>query len=361
MKTILLPLFLFLITLSIHSQAPIPNFESTDGSEFLIVTSSSVDQSASGANLVWTFNDLNKDGTSIDSNRAPIDPDETSVYAGTTDVTVSVANMSSENKMLLKKDPVGGTQDVFFTGLLIEGLNLNYGIDNAFMGNFPMNFSDPIGTADVVDGTFQYIGAITVDGIIDNDDSKPEIDSPSTILANVDAHGTLTLNNACESGDDCDSSFNGAVTRLKVVQTLNLFVPAFNLYGTAAQTSYYYYDDSNGNLVFRTSRIVITSALLNDDITIMEVLTQSTLSNEEAQLAEASLTISENPVKDVLKLSLGNGATINAIAISDITGRQVLNKKTNATVLNVAALTSGIYIATITTDRGIASRKFVKK
>ena len=52
---------------------------------------------------------------------------------------------------------------------------------------------------------------------------------------------------------------------------------------------------------------------------------------------------------------------MESVSIVDLSGRQVLNVKTNERKLTVDQLKSGLYIANIVTDKGVFSQKFVKQ
>ncbi|WP_227806446.1 T9SS type A sorting domain-containing protein [Algibacter lectus] len=66
-----------------------------------------------------------------------------------------------------------------------------------------------------------------------------------------------------------------------------------------------------------------------------------------------------NPVKEELNINVK--AEVESISIVDLSGRQVLNVKTNERKLVVDQLKSGLYIANIATDKGVFSQKFVKQ
>ena len=174
-----------------------------------------------------------------------------------------------------------------------------------------------------------------------------------TIISEVDAYGTLTVN-----GGSGITSFSGAVTRLKTIQNLDLSIGNGNL----ILTSYHYYDDSNGNLVFKSSRIDVTSTL-NDPLTatVNESYVDNTLKVFGNEVSNLTLSIFPNPVKNHLIFKLNNNAVINSITVSDISGRQVLMTKTNVERLSVNQLSRGLYIASITTNKGTFSQKFIKE
>jgi hypothetical protein len=77
---------------------------------------------------------------------------------------------------------------------------------------------------------------------------------------------------------------------------------------------------------------------------------------------EASITFSPNPVKNTISLQIPTDVVLSSIEIYDLNGKVVKNV-TNATGLevNVSDLSSGNYIMKLTSDKGIASKKFIKE
>lgn len=75
---------------------------------------------------------------------------------------------------------------------------------------------------------------------------------------------------------------------------------------------------------------------------------------------QASLVILENPVKDVLKISLSNKYKVKAIRITNLSGQRIKLIQNNEPFINMGALTSGSYILSIETDSGVVSSKFMK-
>lgn len=339
MKTKLLYLFLS-IPAMIFSQVPIPNYYSVQGSHFALVTSSSpIDQSATGAGLTWNFNTFSQVDTDIDTYAAP-EPAELSTYPGTTTVLTVTNSASEENKILTKN--VAGQVSITGISRVEDGDNiiLNYSTTNALIGTFPMGYGTT--NSGTVAGTFAYVAASgTFTG---------------TNNTAVDAYGTLSMNDLGEG------AYSGAVTRLKTEQNLNLSIPPFS--GTATQTTYTYYDDSDGKLVFRTSDLNISVPIfgINETISLMEsLLPLSTLNIAENNLESRELTIVPNPVKDVLNIHLSQNETISSIVLIDLSGRQVLSINDHLTSISVSNLKAGMYIANIATDKGAYSKKILKK
>jgi len=324
-------LLLLLVTSLGYSQNSIPNFESAAGSEFAVV-SVPADQSSAGANAEWIFN-LAYDNNSTSDEYSTGDS-EISNFKDATAVIKVKNGGTTISKVFIQKDG----NDVSFNGAETNDLNLNYN-DKGEIGTFPLSY--PYAPSDDnIDGTFSYDGnSGTFSG---------------TISRSVDAKGTLEVNISGLAG----SNFNGVVSRLVIVQYIELYGGPFKV-ADVLQTSYYYYKD-NGDLVFRTSRIDITSDFIpNDSFETAESLTTSTLGLGDQTISDADFSILPNPVKEELNINVK--AEVESISIVDLSGRQVLNVKTNEIKLAVNQLKSGLYIANIATDKGVFSQKFVKQ
>ncbi|TYB79559.1 T9SS type A sorting domain-containing protein [Bizionia myxarmorum] len=324
------------VTLLGYAQAPINNFFSIPLSSYAIVESTpALDQTVAGPGITWNFTNLTALGTNTDSYAAPSAAD-LGTYPGTTEVlTVTTTGLPEQNNIFAKK--VGTAFS--FTGLSASGITLNYATNNALLGNFPMTYtnsnSDSVAgnfTSDAASGTFT-----------------------GTITTTVDAHGTLNMN------DLGQGAYSGNVTRLKVVQNLNLSVFIFN--GTVDQTSYYYYDNMNGNVVFRsnTAVIVFTFAGVNDTITLMESFLTNPLSTTKNDLVQNTFQVIPNPVTDVVNIHYNAPNTIQSIQISDMNGRIIIRNNEASKSVDVSALQSGLYMVTIQTSSGVLTKKFLKK
>jgi hypothetical protein len=325
-----LPYFLFLLSLISVGQTPISSFYSVPNSNFAIVTSSTaIDQSATGTSLTWDFTNLTSVGTNIDTYAVPT-PGELTTYPGTTEVLT----ISADNKIFSKD--MSGTFSL--TGAATPDVDLNYINDNALIGTFPLSYG--YNNSDAVGGTFSSAFASgTFTG---------------SVNASVDAYGTLNMNDVGEG------SYNGSVTRLKVVQSLTLSITTpFPINTPATQTSYYYYDNSNNNLVFRSNNIVVALAGINE--TVMESFLFITIGVDENEITSSQFSIVPNPVGDVLNIQVSQNETIRSIALTDISGRQVLTVTDNLTSVSVSNLHAGMYLANITTDKGVYTKKFLKR
>ncbi|KAB1156262.1 T9SS type A sorting domain-containing protein [Flavobacterium luteum] len=324
----LLLLLVFFSTLS-SAQVPINSYftTSTDPSVYDIVTSSvPLDQTTSGANLVWDFNQLTKVGESIDYISSPT-ASEITTYPKSTTI---VANATSQ--IYYSK----AANALSITALKNNDLELNYISNNATIGNFPLNYG--YSNTDTTAGTFiygMYLGTFT-----------------GTITTSFDSYGIL--NNGTSEKD---------ASRLKTVQNISLNYGILTNVGTAIQTTYNYYDATNGSnsLVFRNTTLTVSVPLLGINQTINQIERFNTmlLGTNDNTLQSSSLQIIPNPIEDVLNFT--TNLKINSINISDIHGRVILESNVIKNVINLAHLQRGVYFVTFNTDKGSQVRKIIKK
>ena len=332
-----LKLLLSLLVTSLgYSQNSIPTFESAAGSEFAVV-SVPTDQSAAGANATWTFN-VTYDNQNTSDVYSTTDTDIAN-YSPATAVIITNSGSTEINKLFVEKS---GTA-ISITGTESNGVSLVY-TDKGEIGTFPLNF--PYSPSnDAISGEFSF-----------NDNNGT---FTGDISRSVDAKGTLNVNISGLAGEN----YSGGVTRLKIIQDIELYVvpdgfPFPFKVADMVQISYYYYKD-NGDLVFRTTRIDISGDIINDSFETAESLTTSTLGLGDQTISEVDFSLLPNPVKHELNINVK--AEVESISIVDLSGRQVLNVKTNERKLSVDQLKSGLYIANVTTDKGVFSQKFVKQ
>ncbi len=341
MKLVLLFILLLLNSIS-HAQSTVNNFFSTTGTNYALVTSSAtIDQSATGENLIWNFNNLEKTGNTTDVHSVPT-TEEISNYSGTTFlITTTNTDNNDESKSYLKE----ADNMVSITGLSMTGLTLNYDTNNALLGSYPSNYEDTA-TTDELGGSYSYISdGTTYTGTFSGD-----------IETTMDAHGTLSTN------DLGQGAFNGAVTRIKSVQNIDLSYSVFGNVGTATVTVFNYFNNTNGNLVFRSLRIEVSVASLSidQDTITYECRLGNSLGTPKNDLAMKILKISPNPVGDFLNISMEAHLTVKKIIITDTTGKEILNFYGNETSRNVAQLPKGLYFVSIITENTHFTSKFIK-
>lgn len=66
-----------------------------------------------------------------------------------------------------------------------------------------------------------------------------------------------------------------------------------------------------------------------------------------------------NPTSTFFTLSVTNNLTLKKVEVYNLVGKRVLN--TTSETLDVSSLTSGVYFARITTDKGQLHVKVIKK
>ena len=79
------------------------------------------------------------------------------------------------------------------------------------------------------------------------------------------------------------------------------------------------------------------------------------------ELDRNSFVIYPNPVRDIVNIQLNKDLKINDVSIFDMSGKRVFSSKLNETAYNLNQLNSGVYILNLTTDKGSASYRLIKK
>ena len=88
---------------------------------------------------------------------------------------------------------------------------------------------------------------------------------------------------------------------------------------------------------------------------------QTTLSNNE--FLSSQFSVSPNPAKNVVNIANGDSMFVNNVTVTDLNGRTVKNVSFDNVAnvqVNVSDLASGLYIMNITSNKGTATKKFVK-
>ena len=97
-------------------------------------------------------------------------------------------------------------------------------------------------------------------------------------------------------------------------------------------------------------------AFLLDNFTVTQVLSnESYISNK--------FSISPNPTLDFVNISSADNIGVNAISVADINGRivkELVYKNVTDVQVNISDLASGMYIMSIKSEQGIATKKIVK-
>ena len=337
MKTKLLLVVPF-FSLLCEAQAPINSYYPVNGSEFIVLSSTSaLDESATGANATWNFTTLTQIGTSIDNNLPPTNQ-EIAVFPNTTAKTVSTANIGgvvSESNIYSREN----AGQVAITGIINSQVELNFSDNNALIGTFPLNYG--YSNVDTLEGTFTS-GAVT--GAVDG-----------TITTSVDSYGTLNLD------IDGGGVTTYQVTRLKSVQNVTLSYSILGNIGTIDQTLYYYYINGGPNSpIFRTSRTVANvplQGIINETFDQMERYNMPLGVTENSKISSVSLY--PNPTQDQLHID-SKDSEIKEITISDMSGRIVFHSNGHADTISLGNLQNGIYNAIIVTTTGSKTEKIMK-
>lgn len=329
------------------AQAPINQFVNSTETDYAIIDSTNpIDESVTGAAVTWNFTSLTQVGTNTDTNAAPTSG-ELSEYPNTTEVlTITTAGAPPVESKLFIRDNAG---EISITGAAQGGQLALELSNNATLGTFPLSFN--------------YSNSDTVSGNFSGDANGQAVNGTFTgdFDTSVDAHGTLNLN------DFGLGAYNGNVTRLKTVLDINLVIFGFVNIGTVTQTSYNYYDDTDGNLVFRSStnevdiEIVAFGVDIEETIILYEAQDRSTLSTENNVLASNEIKLFPNPTNSVLNIKSYNTNTITSVIISDLNGRVVMILEDNLDSVDVSGLQSGLYITNIQTSNGNITKKFIKR
>lgn len=319
-----------------QSQSPIASYYSIPNSSFGIIDPNTVLNQTADTNQTWNFTNLVKIGQSTDAYTTPT-TQETTTYPGTTSTLTinSVVNITNTTNNLFTKN---NSNQISITGIKGVDYEINYNTNNALLGTFPLNYG--YNNVDNVAGSFVYdtnSGTFT-----------------GTITTTVDAYGTLNTN------DIGFGAFSGNVTRLKTVQNLNLSSGIFTNIGTASQTTYNYYNSSNGYLVFRYSTININVPLLslNETSTSIENFQTVLLSRAENEL-NRSVTIFPNPIKSEFNIK-NVSEIIESVRILDLQGKEILKTKSSEKI-DLSNISSGIYLAVIETEKGFINKKIIKE
>lgn len=342
MKTKFLFLFIFFSSLS-FAQTPINSYFGSDQAVYDIVMSEiPLDQTNSGANLIWNFDSLSKIGQSEDVITTPSTIELTSYPNSTKKVSINSLLFSTSTTSISEIFSSNIANIESINALKNNELELNYKTNNAKLGTFPMNFGST--TTDTTAGTFvygMYLGTFT-----------------GTIVTSFDAYGTLTMNNIG------NGLFSDTVSRLKTVQNISLNYGVLTNVGTITQTSYSYYNSTNNesnNIILRNVTTIVSVPILgiNQTKTQTERFNTMNLGVYEPTSLLSQAQIIPNPAEDILTIK--SKQKIDYVSISDMNGRVIINSNFSESYLNISYLEKGIYFAIIKTNGGMILKKFIKK
>ncbi len=331
-------IFVALFSVTGFSQT-ISSFNSDPNTDFTIVApAAALDQSPTGMNAVWTFNNLTAAGTNIDTYAAPTAAQLTT-YPGTTEVlSITTQGGTPTVSEFFQRTDGSGT---YITGASQGDIVLNYNTTNAFVGLFPLNFG--ANNSGMAAGTFTYNGTSgTFTG---------------TFTATVEAYGTLTMT------DPIANDYIAPVTRLRIDQTLSFSIPPiFNNIGTLTQTTYYYYDNTADNIAFRYTSAHLVSAFLGIDQTTETYERNTAITLSRNTVDAASFQLYPNPAKDFITITSEDNQVIKNVTIVDVQGRNVFTSNVETGRISVSNLQQGMYFITLETETGtITTKKFIKQ
>ena len=338
MKTKITLIYAVFFSIVINGQTPINNFFGVSGQIFDVVTSTpEIDQTPTGANAVWNFNQMVLVGQSVSTNAVPTAAQITTFPNSTALNTVqtTVSNISSTTNIFSKNI----ANEISITGFQTPELSLNYVTNNAKIGTFPLNFG--YNFTDATAGTFTNgtnTGTFT-----------------GNVITSVDAYGTLNLNNTG------NGAFSGLVTRLKTVQNITLSIGIFPV-GTVVQTSYAYIGASTGFAELRYTKAVVNIPIANlNNQTVIQIEDYFTniLSSNENKI-ENKFRVYPNPVNDILTIKNDKNCNIDTFILSDINGREIINQTLNPENLDVSQLQKGIYFLKINSENKSFTEKIIK-
>ena len=303
--------------------------------DYALVSSQTIDETQTGENIAWNFNDLQFIANTHTQFR-PVTTEETTQYPQANYVVETYIDGQEDPTRYILSIDDNMLSDFSLAGADMGSYNLVY-TDMGFIGDFPLSYGYT--NTDDVAGTFTLE---TVSGTF-----------TGTATVSVDAYGTLSVNQGMAD--------NLPVARLKAIQLLELSLSGMPI-GTVEQTLYQYYStnggDMNPNPYFRSINMHLTvPALLIDETTQTYESYIGTTAGVQS-FSKSNFAIAPNPVADVLHFE--GEAVINSVSITDASGRIVL-KSNSSNNIQVSHLSSGIYYVNIEGDNGSQVIKMLKK
>lgn len=93
------------------------------------------------------------------------------------------------------------------------------------------------------------------------------------------------------------------------------------------------------------------------EVNRIQIVDPATLSVEENTLSAFSLY--PNPVKNTLNIESQDA--ISNVTVYNLLGKEVISSNTVKNTLDVSTLSNGVYVIKLTSDKGVATKKFVKE
>ncbi len=282
----------------------------------------------------WTFNGLQPFGGVVYGNSLP-NEDDLNEFPGTTRIVTDSyydenGVLIDESRSLLSDGPTT------IRGLQGAGISFNYS-DPAEIGTFPMPYG--FSNTDEFSGTFNFDGT---PGTFSGD-----------IVSTYDAYGMVMTDSPMMDDFEAD--------RLKVVETINLEIAGLGNVGTIVQTRYIYYGDLPGMPAIIAYETFADLPLLGINETSYEMhYTNASVVLANPQHQKQAVSVWPNPTSGQLNLNL-DGKTMSGYSIADVNGRVIASAKGQFEIIDIASLSKGFYILSITTSEGASAIKIIKE
>ncbi len=111
-------------------------------------------------------------------------------------------------------------------------------------------------------------------------------------------------------------------------------------------------------IAFRLHDTAANTALLFDDIAV----TMGTMGIDDVQATQ--FLAYPNPITDLITVAASDNSVIEAVSVTDLNGRIVINKQfsgLNTAQLDLSGLSSGVYLMSVSSDKGTLTKKIVKQ
>ncbi|MDV6167212.1 T9SS type A sorting domain-containing protein [Flavobacterium sp. DG1-102-2] len=167
-----------------------------------------------------------------------------------------------------------------------------------------------------------------------------ELDEQGNTVLAYDSFGTYTA---------------GEWHTLSVTYNTDASTVSYSLDGTALFTGPFYAGESVNVLGYAFDDY--TTSFYFDNINV----TESTAGVKDNAIT--SLTVSPNPANDFVTITNNENALVNGVVVTDLNGRTVKTVKfagVSEAQVNVSDLASGIYMMTISSDKGATTKKIIK-
>lgn len=281
-----------------------------------------------GANTLWTYNNLLASGNIITS--AYVDP--STVPASTNYTGCTIVQKSGALNTFYKSVSSPSTQ-MEFQGINSSSITMNFS-NTAVSMRYPFTFGNVI--TDNFGGAFTFSLSGTASG-------------NATVIA--DGSGTLVLPNG--------GIYNNV---LRVKSTQNTNFSALIIGGTMKQTTYAWYDASQKFPILSINYQSISISGSGSPTITAQVLGNKNnfvIGMDELRLDPASVLIYPNPANEEINIR-SNSFQVISIRLINAIGQEVMYAK-NADHLATSTLAKGVYLAEINTDKGMVRKKLIKE